>query len=136
MYSHQATVVVNFAVDTVQFGNYGEVEIDKRVPGNYLLDVLLDGPDDTHKIEKMTLDVEEELYGRRGFCWGEVRLLKGLREVRLCVWEEDAMKARLMAHYGRTLAQVASTSEGWVVPKIVVVNGLTRRDWGSVKLGE
>ncbi|KAH8602948.1 hypothetical protein B0O99DRAFT_604744 [Bisporella sp. PMI_857] len=142
-YFHKPTIYLNFDMDTVLFGD--EDLADNRwspssTASDYLLDVLLGGgyhgPDDTDKIQNMVFDIHEDLYARRNFCWDEIRLFAGLKEITLRVWDEDNWRERLMSHYRATLTVVAKAHPEWVIPKIRVASGYTKYEWGTITLAD
>ena len=109
---------------------------------------------DITRVRAIRLDVPEELYGRRGFCWGDLRGFgPSLTNVVLVVREDPSGGARdrLMGYYRTSLKRVwdayvhgegeGNVAEGaqWKIPKIEVWNELGGKDgegesWGVVKL--
>lgn len=68
---------------------------EKTEPAPYRLDLFLGGDyygvssHDFKRIRYLALDVAEELYGRRSFCWEDIRGLTRLEYLLLVAWEED-----------------------------------------------
>jgi len=135
---HDPSIYLNFSTDVVRFGNDRLVETSWLGAGamDYLLDVLLSGgyhgADDTDKIQFMSIDIHEDLYDRRNFCWDEIRLFRGLKGLTMMAWDESSMADALMSHYRVTLAAVASAHPEWIVPKISVFSGVSNEEWGVV----
>jgi len=69
----------------------------------YRLDLFLGGDyygvstHDFKRIRYLALDVAEDLYGRRSFCWEDIRGLTALEYVMLVAWEEDENEANSSA---------------------------------------
>lgn len=107
-------------------------------PSNYVLDVFLGGgphgAEDYEKVQRMVLDVDESLYGRRSFCWDEIRLFVGLKDLTLLVWEPDYVEGQLMPKYRETLGRVKRTNPEWEVPRISVISAHTGTQWGMLEV--
>jgi hypothetical protein len=144
---HQGEIYFNFAKDTLRFGNgQGPDCLTKDPawlnagPSDYLLDLVLGGgycgADDTEKVQSMIIDLDEGVYGRKLFCWDEIREFSSLKELTIMPWEEDDEVARsLMDTYRQTLGTVARNHPEWKVPKITVVNALSGTCLGLLTLG-
>lgn len=107
-------------------------------PSNYVLDVFLGGgphgAEDYEKVQRMVLDVDESLYGRRSFCWDEIRLFTGLKDLTLLVWEPDYVEGPLMQKYRETLARVKRANPEWEVPRISVISMHSGTQWGTLEV--
>jgi hypothetical protein len=135
---HGAKIYINFDIDTILFGaEIKNVLLADSEPSDYLLDVLLGGEyygaDDGEKIQRMVLDINESLYGRKAFCWDEIRLFTGLKELTIRAWDEDEMADDLMRHFRNTLGSVARNHPEWVIPEIKVISVISGDEWGVVK---
>jgi hypothetical protein len=142
-YFHEAKTYIDFEVDTILFGAHLDAfhPIDSFVddgPSDYLLEVFLGGEyhgaDDAEKIQRMVLDVNESLYGRRAFCWDEMRLFEGLKELTIWAWDEDETYESLMAHFRGTLRNVVEKHPEWNVPGITAIPALSGNEWGKVEV--
>lgn len=106
-------------------------------PSDYLLDIFLGGgyhgADDAEKIQQMIDDINEDLYGRRNFCWEEIRHFTALKELTLITWEVDAVADEMMVFFKETLTAVARAHTEWAVPQVKVMNASTGKEWGTVK---
>ena len=60
-------ILFNFDTDTLHFTGFDAYQLDLFLGGDYY------GGSDAEKVKWLQLDVPEELYGRRGFCWGDLR---------------------------------------------------------------
>jgi len=139
---NEPRIYFNYAIDTLCFGaipgTHSATDTRWGSPGasGYLLDVLLGGSYhgafDTEKVRFMSIDIPEDLYARKSFCWDEIRELTGLKELTLMAWDEDAMKENLMAHYKETLTTVSTSHPEWVVPRVTAVSALSWEIWGVV----
>jgi hypothetical protein len=91
----------------------------------YMLDDFLgefDGADDAEKIQFMSVDISDFLYGLRKFIWDEIRLFSALKELTIVYWEDDdVFRDELMLWCEQSLALVARENPEWLVPKITVV---------------
>lgn len=155
-YFHPAKIYIDFSIDTLRFENApkewepfwdpNEQHYSERTltasrsrevgPSDYLLDILLGGGyhgvDDTEKIQHMIIDVSEVLYGRKNFCWDEIRLFTALKELTLFAWDVDEVADEMMAHYRETLNRVARAHPEWIIPQIRVKSAPTGTEWGAV----
>lgn len=138
---HQPSIYIDFEIDAVHFVNERLDPPDSwenSEPSDYLLDVFLGGEyhgsDDGEKIQRMILDINESLYGRRAFCWDEIRLLTGLNELTIVAFDEDDMADELMRHFRETLGAVARAHPEWLVPDIMAVSKISGREWGRVRV--
>jgi hypothetical protein len=138
---HQPSIYIGFDIDSVHFVDEKMDHPDRwknLEPCTYLLDVLLGGEyygsDDGEKIQRMVLDINESLYGRRSFCWDEIRLLPQLKELTLVAFDTDDMADELMRHFRETLGSVARAHPEWVVPDIMAVSVISGRKWGRVEV--
>jgi hypothetical protein len=143
-YLHPGRIYFDFSKDTLRFGNsqgdaYMTVpEMLQSGPIDYLLDIFLGGDfygaDDAEKVKYMITDIDESVYGRRAFCWDEIRLFTGLRKLTIMPWDEDEMADELMRGYRDTLRNVASKHLEWVVPQIAVVSATSGALWGTLEV--
>jgi hypothetical protein len=143
-YLHPGRIYFDFSKDTLRFGNsqgdaYMTVpEMLQSGPIDYLLDVFLGGDfygaDDAEKVKYMITDIDESVYGRRAFCWDEIRLFAGLKKLTIMPWDEDEMADELMRGYRNTLRNVASKHHEWVVPQIAVVSATSGALWGTLEV--
>ena len=112
--------------------------LENSEPCQYLLDIMLGGgyygSDDGEKIQRLIVDIDEELYGRRAFCWDEVRLLPELKELTIVAFDEDHMANELMRHFRETLCAMAMAHPEWAVPRIKAVSAISRKEWGVVEV--
>jgi hypothetical protein len=90
--------------------------------------------DDVEKVRYMITDIDESVYGRRAFCWNEIRFFTGLRELRIMPWDEDEMADELMRGYQHTLGNVARAHPEWVMPNITVVSAISGKLWGALEI--
>jgi len=67
------------------------------------------------------------------FCWDEIRLFTGLKELTLMPWDEDEMADELLRRYRDTLRNVATAHPEWEVPRITVVSATSRKLWGMLE---
>jgi hypothetical protein len=139
-----ANIYINFSLDTVRFGDGpSPTSSDKSLslearswaqPSDYVLNIFLGGgahgAEDYEKVRSMVLDVSEDLYARRNFCWDDLRLLTGLEELTLLVWEPDHAHGQLMGRYKESLRRVARAHPEWIVPRIMVIGMESGTDWG------
>jgi hypothetical protein len=142
-YHHNARTYFDFSKDTLRFGNsQGDArmtvpEMLQSGPIDYMLDVFLGGDfygaDDAEKVRFMITDIDESVYGRRAFCWDEIRLFSGLMELTIMPWEEDEMADELMRGYRDTLRNVASKHPEWIVPRIKVISATSGTQWGTLE---
>jgi hypothetical protein len=143
-YLHPGRIYFDFSKDTLRFGNshrdaYMTVpEMLQSGPIDYLLDVFLGGDpcgaDDAEKVKYMITDINESVYGKRAFCWNEIRLFTGLKKLTIMPRDEDEMADELMRGYRDTLRNVASKHLEWVVPQIAVVSATSGELWGTLEL--
>jgi hypothetical protein len=143
-YLHSGRIYFDFSKDTLRFGNnqgdaYMTVpEMLQSGPIDYMLDIFLGGDfygaDDAEKVRYMITDIDESVYGRRAFCWDEIRLFTGLKELTIMPWDEDEMAGELMKGYRDTLRNVASSHPEWVVPRITVVSATSGTLWGTLEV--
>jgi hypothetical protein len=143
-YLHPGRIYFDFSKDTLRFGNsqgdaYMTVpEMLQSGPIDYLLDVFLGGDfygaDDAEKVKYMITDIDESVYGRRAFCWDEIRLFTGLKKLTIMPWDEDEMADELMRGYRNTLRNVASKHHEWVIPQIAVVSATSGTLWGTLEV--
>lgn len=148
--SEPATIYFNFRTDTLRFGHgLGEAFLnDPRWaadgPGDYVLNVFLGtnyhihprfqcAASDWDKLRYMIIDVDEGIYGRRTFCWGEIRQFDNLQELTLLPWDRESKAEELMEMFQTTLNTVAHDHPEWKVPKVTVLSALTRKEWGILK---
>jgi hypothetical protein len=144
IYRHSGTIYFDFSKDTLRFGNsqgdaYMTVpEMLQSGPIDYMLDVFLGGDfygaEDAEKVQYMITDIDESVYGRRAFCWDEIRLFTGLKELTIMPWDEDEMATELMRGYRDTLRNVANDHPEWVVPRITVVSATSGTLWGTLEV--
>jgi hypothetical protein len=138
-YFHEPEIYFNFSADTLSFQNVNEGNLQGKGegPSDYLLNVFLGGryhgANDTEKIQYLTIDINETLYGIKSFCWEEIRELTSLKELNLIAWEEEAAADGLMAHYQETLRTVTSTNPEWRIPTINVFFSTTGNDWHGAR---
>jgi hypothetical protein len=103
----------------------------------YTLDVFLcggfHGAHDTDKIQFMSVDIDDTVYGWRAFIWDEIRRFSALRELTIVPREDDVLSDELLLGYEQSLAGVARGHPEWSVPKITVVtaHGVV---WGTLKV--
>lgn len=123
-YAHKPRTYVNFSVDTLYFG-HGRGDDRHSLaagPSDPLLDLFLSGGyhgcDDEDKIQRMIIDNTEELYGKKNFCWDEIREFRALKELTILPWDDDV--AVLIKHARETLTSVVNAHPEWVVPKITI----------------
>jgi len=107
-------------------------------PIDYMLDVFLGGDfygaEDAEKVQYMITDIDESVYGRRAFCWDEIRLFTGLKELTIMPWDEDEMADELMRGYRDTLRNVANAHPEWAVPRITVISATSGTLWGMLEV--
>jgi len=106
LYNYPGRIYFDFSKDTLRFGNnqagaYMTVpEMLQSGPIDYMLDVFLGGDfygaDDAEKVRYMITDIDQSVYGRRAFCWDEIRLFTGLKELTIVPWDEDEMRDELV----------------------------------------
>jgi hypothetical protein len=156
-YFHHPKIYVDFSNDTLRLesgpkdweptGDLDEgtsterpstaVPYSEAGPSDYLLDIFLGGgyhgADDAEKIQHMIIDINEDLYGRRNFCWEEIRQFIALKGLTLIAWEADAVADQMMDHFKETLTAVARAHPEWAVPQVKVKNAPTGTEWGTVK---
>jgi hypothetical protein len=103
-----------------------------------MLDIALGGgahgADDTEKVRKLVLDVDDSLYARRNFCWDEIREFTALEECTLLVWEPDYVQTGCMEHYRAALQRVKKAHPKWVIPRIAVIDAISGSDWGELAI--
>ncbi|KAE9381206.1 hypothetical protein N431DRAFT_424799 [Stipitochalara longipes BDJ] len=144
LYLQRGHIYFDFSKDTLRFGNsqgdaYMTVpEMLQSGPIDYMLDVFLGGEfygaEDAEKVQYMITDIDESVYGRRAFCWDEIRLFTGLKELTIMPWDEDEMADELMRGYRDTLKNVANGHPEWVVPRITVVSATSGTLWGTLEV--
>jgi hypothetical protein len=142
-YFQQPKIYINFDIDTVLFGMELETlsqndSLGSHGPSDYLLELFLGGDyhgaNDGEKIQRMVLDINESLYGRRAFCWDEIRPFENLKELTVRSWDEDDMADVLMRHFRGTLGTVAGKHPDWAIPGITAVSAISRNEWGRVEV--
>ena len=143
-YLRSGTIYFDFSKDTLRFGNnqgdaYMTVpEMLQSGPIDYMLDIFLGGDfygaEDAEKVQYMITDIDESVYGRRAFCWDEIRLFTGLKELTIMPWDEDEMADELMRGYRDTLRNVANGHSEWAVPRITVVSATSGTLWGMLEV--
>jgi len=133
-------VYFDFERDTLHFG-HGKARdyLNNNVgPSDYLLDVFMgggySGGNDGELVKYMILDIDETVYGRRSFCWDEIREFTGLQELTLMPWEEQENALELMRIYRASLNEVARLYPEWRVPKIKVFSPLSGQEWGILEV--
>jgi hypothetical protein len=138
----EARVYFNFSIDTLCFGATPESPtiIDTRwsPPGasGYLLDVILGGSygtDDIEKLRYLSIDIPEDLYARKSFCWDEIRMFPVLEKLTIISWDEKEMSGMLMDQFRRTLTTVSNAHPQWVIPKITAISAQSWEEWGVVQ---
>jgi hypothetical protein len=139
------TVYFNYEIDTLCFGD--GIDNPNRFPesigaSDYLLN-LWHGktftPYDSKAIQaknirSITLDVDENIYGRMSFCWEEIRQFDGLEKLLIITWDPEERADELMAYFKTAMTVVAGENPEWVVPKTDVVSA-SGRAWGSLEPG-
>jgi len=147
-YFHQPKIYFDFSKDTLSFtprmangdappsaANVRE-GVEHCYP-RYMLDVFLGGgfhgAQDPEKIQFMSVDIDDTVYGLRKFIWDEIRRFSALRALTIVPWEDDILSDELMLGYEQSLAIVAREHPEWSVPKITVVTaqGIV---WGTLKV--
>jgi hypothetical protein len=149
---HPARIYFNFWTDTVRFSNGPSDPFltnpgwFKASPSDYLLNIFLGThyifrpenfslmASDSEKIRYMIIDVDEGIYERPSFCWDDIRLFGGLRELTLLSWDEDERDGELMARFRTTLNTVSVNHLEWVIPKVSVLSAISGKGWGNVRL--
>jgi hypothetical protein len=126
-YAHMPRTYVNFSTDTLYFGHgHGDDHQTSLAagPSDPLLDLFLSGGfhgcDDEDKIQRMIIDNTEELYGKKNFCWDEIREFRVLKELTILAWEDNNNMTALIKHARDTLSSVVEAHPEWVVPKITI----------------
>lgn len=139
------TVYFNYEIDTLCFGD--GIDNPNRFPestgvSDYLLN-LWHGktftPYDSKAIQAkpirfITLDVDENIYGRTSFCWEEIRQFDRLEKLLIVTWGPEERAEELMAYFKTAMTAVAGANPEWVVPKTDVVSA-SGRAWGSLEPG-
>ncbi|KAG0650631.1 hypothetical protein D0Z07_2656 [Hyphodiscus hymeniophilus] len=142
-YFQEPKVYINFDIDTILFGVHIDAPLQAESffdnkPRDYLLDIFLGGEyhgaDDAEKIQSMVLDLPKSLYGRRAFCWDEIRLFENLKKLTIRAWDDDDASERLMARFRGTLRNVAGKHPEWDVPVITAMSASSGNDWGKVEV--
>ncbi|KAH8815430.1 hypothetical protein F5884DRAFT_178154 [Xylogone sp. PMI_703] len=133
---HAPKTYFNFEVDTLRVGAAPDARLSTDPkwfsggPDGYVLNLLLD---DTEKVNYLIIDVHEDLYGLRAFCWDEVRDFSRLVEVTLIPWEGDQPSV-LLRYAQSSLKYVAENWPEWVLPKVKVKSSLDGEYLGEVNL--
>ena len=145
-------IYFNFEMDTLRFGNGpGPSFLTMPTPSwlesgpqNYLLNIFLGrhysiensnfhpAATHSHMVRHMIVDIENLIYGRRAFCWDEIRNFDSLKELILVAWDEDEKSEKLMGRFQIALNKVSTNHPRWVVPKIKVVSGISGTNWGNL----
>lgn len=103
-----------------------------------MLDLVLGGgphgAENTENIKSLVLDVHEDLYARKSFCWDEIRELTGLEELTLLVWEPDYVQETCLKHFREALGRVVAIHPDWILPNIFVINATSGSSWGELRL--
>lgn len=84
------------------------------------------------KVKYLTLDVDDSIYDRPCFCWQEIRLFDGLKDLLLVTWDPADRAEELMAYFRATMNAMAKAHPEWVVPKTKVVSALSGKEWGPL----
>jgi len=133
-------VYFDFEKDTLHFGiGKGMDYLNNNVgPSDYLLDVFMgggfSGGNDGEHVKYMIVDIDENVYGRRYFCWDEIREFTGLQELALMPWEKQENAEELMRKYRASLRDVARLNPEWRIPKIRVFSPLSGQEWGTLEV--
>ncbi|KAH7364108.1 hypothetical protein BKA65DRAFT_572299 [Rhexocercosporidium sp. MPI-PUGE-AT-0058] len=143
---HAAKIYFNFWTDILRFGNGHEAEYlardaewIKAGPAPYRLDLFLAGGyyggDDSEKVQYLSLDLDEEVYGRKYLFWSEIKDFTALKELTVLAWEETDEAANvLMQSYSTTLTHDLKQSPEWVAPKTIVRSAVTGNEWGTLQV--
>jgi hypothetical protein len=133
-------VYFDFEKDTLHFANGKGMDYlnSNSGPSDYLLDVFsgggYSGGNDGELVKYMIVDIDENVYGRRSFCWDEIREFTRLQELTLMVWEKQDLAEELMRTYRGSLNRVAKQNPSWKVPKIKVFSPLSGQEWGFLEV--
>ncbi|KAG0650894.1 hypothetical protein D0Z07_2800 [Hyphodiscus hymeniophilus] len=144
---HPPTVYFNYQIDTLCFGD-GVPDGTRGDLGRGASDYLLNlwhGRSymhfvnksrvvETHTVRRMTLDVDEDIFGRSSFCWEEIRRFRGLETLCLVVWDEEDRRDELVDYFGTAMMQVKGKNPDWVAPRVEVVSA-DGRSWGNLNPG-
>lgn len=139
-YFHPAKLYFDFSCDTAVFGPQTSADTDDESGSTdtYLLDIILGGEyhgaDDAEKIRSMVLEVTEnsDLYGRRSFCWDEIRLFPVLQDLTILSRDNDDQATELLQLYRKTLRDVFRKHPEWKVPRITVRSSISGNEWGTL----
>jgi len=150
---HPPTIYFNYHIDSLYFGDGIEIlgHCSERIVlvngGDYLLNLWLGKSFDPRgmkpkaicpkNVRYMTLDVDDYIYSRQTFCWEEIRLFEGLKELLLVAWDADdeAEADARMAYFRKAMNAVAEQHPEWVLPKTEVVSSFGTK-WGSLQPGQ
>ena len=137
------TIYFNYQIDTLCFSDkFSEGTRQSTGASDYLLNLwhgtTFTSYDSKAKhaknIRYITLDVDENIYTRRSFCWEEIRRFEGLEKLLVVTWNPEERADELMAYFRIAMNLVAEANPEWIVPKTDIVSTLGR-PWGSLQPG-
>jgi hypothetical protein len=121
-FHHEARIYFDFSQDTLNLGDG-----TGKKPENYVLDAFIGGgwhgADDFEKVERLSIDLVEDIYDRRTFIWDEIRQFSSLKELTVHTWEHYTMmdgRHYSISFYRHTLQSVVDSHPEWEIPKVTL----------------